>query len=289
MMKNVYLDTSAINHLYDDRNASILTKDLNSKTQPLISVFTFMEIASTSDSGRRAGLLALLKSIAGKNRPAAMPGELLRRALEAMSVRATTIDISMGHEYDGVWRALNQPELINDDAYKEITERKRHEEKWYQDMHDKGRPEIQQVLAKLSPKERCTLTFSGLIEYYHASPDFVSLVYDLASPSGARVRVDNELVLTTIRHSEHWRFFLAGVAYGLYARSAKITNFSKNKNPGSVDTQQSIYLATCDVFVTADQQQHHMLRLLTPFGHKKREVWDYLHFASWLSRVEEDC
>jgi hypothetical protein len=288
--KTVYLDTSAINHLYDDPNARILTETLNSKSQPLISVFTFMETASTSDSGRRVGLITFLKSITGHNRPVAMPGDLLRRSLEAMSVRASTIDISMGSEYDGVWIALDQPDLIHNDAYKEVLERKRHEEEWYQDMHDLGRPEIQQALTKLSPKERHTLTtFSGLIKYYHSNPNLVNLVCDLASHSGAKVAVDNLLVSTTIQHSEHWRFFLAGMAYGLYARSVKITNFSKHKNPGSVDTQQSIYLATCDVFVTADQQQHDMLRFLTPFGHKKRDVWDYPDLARWLSRMREDC
>jgi hypothetical protein len=156
-------------------------------------------------------------------------------------------------------------------------------------MHDQGRPEIQQVLAKLPPEERHTLTFSRFIKYYYSDPDFVNLVYDLASASGASVAIDNELVLRTIQHSEHWRFFLGGMAHGIYNRSAKLSNFSKNKNPGSVDTQQSIYLANCDVFVTADQKQCHMLRLLTPLGHKSREVWNYSNFASWLLKTREDC
>lgn len=287
--KTVYLDTSAANHLYDDPNAHVLTETLKSKSQPLISVFTVMETASTSDSGRRAGLTAFLKTITGRNRPVAMPGDLLRRSLEAMSVRASTVDISMGPEYDGVWIALNQPGLICDDAYEEVLERKRHEEEWYQNMHDLGRPAIQEALTKLSPEERRTLTtFSGLMKYYHSNPNLVNLVSDLASHSGANVAVDNKLVRTAIQHSEHWRFFLAGMAYGFYARSVKITGFSRHKNPGSVDTQQSIYLAVCDVFVTADRRQHDMLRLLAPFGHKKRDVWGYPYLARWLSRMRGD-
>jgi hypothetical protein len=288
-MKIIYLDTSAINHLHDDPNASTLTEAIKTKTQPLISVFTFMEIASTSDSHRRLGLLTSLKGIAGKYRPAGMPGDLLRRSLEAISVLASRIEISMGPEYDGVWIALKEPKLIDDDAYKEIMERKRHEEEWYQDMHDQGRPEIQQALAKFPPRERDTLTFSRFMKHYRSSTELVNIVYNLALRSGASVKVDNELVLRTIQCSEHWRFFLAGMAHGLYARSARIRNFSKNKNPGSVDTQQSIYLATCDVFVTADQQQYRMLRLLVPFGHKKREVWKYSNFVSWLLRIREGC
>lgn len=281
-MKIIYLDTSAINQLHDDPKSAMLIRAIKAKTLPLISVFTFMEIASTSDSHRRLSLLGLLKEIVGTSRPAAMPGELLRRSLEAMKVHDSKMDISIGRDYDGVWLALSKPDLVEDDDYQEIIARKRHEEAWYQDMHDQGRPSIQQALAQLPPKERVPLTFSKFIKHYRSNPELMNIVYDLASRSGTRVKVDNQLVLKTIQYSEHWRFFLAGMAHGFYSRSLKISNFSKSKNPGSIDTQQSIYLAACDVFVTADQQQYRMLRLLSLFGHKKRKVWKYSNFTSWL-------
>jgi hypothetical protein len=73
------------------------------------------------------------------------------------------------------------------------------------------------------------------------------------------------------------------MAYGMYVRSVKVTHFSKKRNPGSIDTQQAIYLTLCNVFVTADEEQYKMLRLLAPFGHKQRYVWKYPKFAQYLN------
>ena len=38
-----------------------------------------------------------------------------------------------------------------------------------------------------------------------------------------------------------------------------------------------------DGFVTADEEQYKMLRLLAPFGHKKRYIWKYPKFAQYLN------
>ena len=281
-MMHLYLDTSSINHLYDDPRASALIAALKSKTQPLISIFTFVEIASTPDAKRRIALLTFVRDIAGKYRPFAFPGDLLRRSLEQIHEGASEVNISIGSEHDGVWVALNEPSLIKDDAYKEVVDMKCNEERWYQSMHNSGRPEIQEVLTKHLPKEHRKLSFSKLVKYFVSSSDFINMIHDIAAPSGARIEIDDVLLHKTLNYSEHWRYYLAGMAYGLYARSAKINDFGKNTNPGSVDTQQAIYLADCDAFVTADRQQYRMLRLLIPFGLRKREIWNYSALTSWL-------
>jgi len=115
------------------------------------------------------------------------------------------------------------------------------------------------------------------------------VVFYLFSHSGANVTVTDELVQRVIRNSEQWRFFLTSMAYGMYVRSVKATHFSKKKNPGSIDTQQAIYLTLCDVFVTADKAQYRMLRLLAPFGHKKRYIWQYSVFVQYLKRIAQNC
>jgi hypothetical protein len=202
------------------------------------------------------------------------------------------MDNTMGPEWDGVWIALNNSTLIDEESYREITEWKAQQETWYHEMHDRGRPIMQNGLTKLPSKERSTLTsrFSRLIKYYPTDRKFINdFVADMASHSGTKLQVDGALAHRIIRHSEHWRFFLASMAYGMYGRSIRTSHFGRDKNPGSIDTQQSIYLAICDVFVTADMQQYRMLRLLTPFGHKKRHVWKYSKFASWLLNKDWDC
>ena len=67
-----------------------------------------------------------------------------------------------------------------------------------------------------------------------------------------------------------------------YYREQVILDKYKRINPGSIDTQQAIYLATCDTFVTSDLEQRRMLRLLVPFGHKKRSVMEYSKFSKHL-------
>ena len=286
--KTFYLDTSAINRLYDDPEGQNLRKVLQENSIVYPSIFTVAELSAEPDESRRIGLLALIKKISGNYRPVAMPGDLLRRSLKSVSIWSRDMNHSMGTKWGGVWLALNDPTLIDENAYKEIIEWKREQESWYQDMHDRGRPAMQEVIKKMPSCERDAIysRFSKLISYYLPEGDFLeNMVFDLASSSGENLAITDELVQRVIKHSEHWRFFLAGMAYGLYVRSVKVTNFSKKKNPGSIDTQQAIYLTLCNVFVTADKAQYKMLRLLAPFGHKKRYIWQYPKFAQYLNRI----
>lgn len=284
-MKMLYLGTSAVNHLFNDSRAFDLKKNIQKVGVVYPSVFNIAELASTSNQKRRLGLLKLIKEISGGYRPLAMPGELLRRSLAAVSIWATDMDHSMGPEWEGVWIALNDPGQIDEQAYREIIEWKSSLEQWYQHMHERGRLRMQEVIRRLPQAEFAALTsrFSRLIQLYPPESEFVvDFVHDMASHSGSDVTIDRELVQRILRHSEHWRFFLASMIYGMHARSVRTTHFGKDTTPGSIDTQQSIYLASCDIFVTADRQQHRMLRLLAPFGHKKRRIWDYIKFAQFV-------
>jgi hypothetical protein len=216
-----------------------------------------------------------------------MPADLLKRALASVSAKAKDMDHSMGPEWEGVWIVLNDPDLIDDAAYNEIIEWKRKQEEWFQRMHGNGRPKMQSYINRLSKTDRFSLTsrFSRLVKHYSPEGEFVkSVVFDLATHSGADVEIDGALVGELIKHSEHWRFFLTSMVYGLFARGVKQTKFSKKQNPGSIDTQQAVYLAACDVFVTADNKQRRMLRLLVPFGHKKRAVWTYNKFECFAMK-----
>lgn len=276
-----YLDTSAINSLFDSPNLALISARIPKRDVVYPSVFNIAEIGATSDEKRRLELLNLTKQISGNYRPLAMPADLLKRALTSVRARAKDMDHSMGPAWEGIWIALNDPSLIYEAAYKEIVEWKSKQEEWFQGMHDRGRPKMQSFINRLSETDRSSITscFSRLVKLYSPEGEFVkSVVFDLASRSGADVELDDVFVGEIIRHSEHWRFFLISMAYGLFARGVKQTKFSKKRNPGSIDTQQAVYLAACDVFVTADNEQRQMLRLLVPFGHKKRAIWTYDEF-----------
>ncbi len=284
-MRAFYLDTSAINSLHDDPRATELIEAIKKSAHVYISVFTIAELASTTDQDRRTALPRTAKTISGDYRPAAMPGDLLRKSLEAVSAWASDMDNSMGPKWDGVWMALNDPTLIDHESFLEIARWKAEQERWYREMHERGRPLMQATLMRLPAEERAALLskFSRLIKYYRPESQFMreSIAY-IATRSGTVATFDNVLADRIVRHSEHWRFFLSSMVYGMYGRSIRPGRFGKDKNPGSIDTQQSIYLAICDVFVTADHLQRRMLRLLACFGHRKRQVWEHSSFALWL-------
>lgn len=286
-MTTFYLDTSTINWLFDDLSCLELIKKLPNHAKIYISVFTVAELAATPHRKRRIELLRLAKDVLGDYRPLAMPGDLLKRSLKAMQTWAKEISGSMGSEWDGLWVALCDPRLIDTEDYFEVIEWKRQQEIRYQDMQDQARPFIQKAIDKLPATEKNALRsqFSKLIRHVTRQQDFVNdIIRDFAS-RGFSVIITKELAQRVIDHSEHWRFFLASIAYGLYIRSVQMSHFSKKINPGSIDTQQAIYLAMCDIFVTADQRHHRMMRLLVPFGHVKRRIWSYDQFKLWIVNV----
>ena len=281
-MKTFYLDTSTINRLYDCAKLPELRKAIKYKGKVFLSVFNIVELASESIKERRDGLLELAKEIGGNYHPLAMPNEILKRSVDAFRVGAPDMEYSMGKEWDEVWIMLNQPEQIDQAAYHEIIEWKKKQEQWYQDAHDRGRNLWQGKISNLSKEERHSFTsnFARFIKKY--TTEFVeSFVSDLAN-RGTNLTVDDELAKRLVKCSEHWRFFLSSMAYGMFVRSIRTTNFGKSKNPGSIDTQQSIYLTNCDIFITGDKAQCNMLRLINRFGHRKRKVCKADKFAEWL-------
>ena len=289
-MRTFYLDTSAINSLFDDADRSDLVDRLGTHSKVYISVFTVAELAATLDRNRRIGLVTLAREVSGGYHPLAKPGDLLKRSLKATQGWKKEIDASMGSEWGGLWMVLCNPDLIDQKAYSEVICWKEQQEKWYQDMHDRGRPRMQQAIAKLPAKEKDAFgsSFPNLIRAYNQRPDFINnAVYDIVS--SLNMILNRERVQRLIDRSEYWRFFLASMAYGLHRRSVQATRFSKKINPGSIDTQQAIYLATCNVFVTADNQQHRMMRLIVPFGHrhKRRYIWTYECFKDWIQNVQD--
>jgi hypothetical protein len=283
-MNRFYFDTSALNHLLDDNTveaSSVSDKKVNIS----FSVFTVAEVASTPDLARRNSLLQLAKELSGGYRPLAFPAELLKRSIESIKTWAPDMDSSMSHEWDGICMILNDPSLIDDKTFQEIKEWKNNQENWFHEMHERGRPHLQNALtnSRQGIKDSIFNSFARLLRYH--SPDKKSskeFVFDLASQAKPNITIDNELVDRLLKHSEHWRFFLSSMIYGLYAHSVRNSHYSRSQNPGSIDTQQAIYLAACDVFVTADLKQREMLRLLVPLGHKRRQVWEYQTFAEWI-------
>lgn len=282
MMKTFYFDTSTINHLYNDSELHLLKNLILKNVTVYISVFTIAEIISTPCTEHRRNLLNLTKDLCKVMRPLAMPGELLKRSMEAINDWAENIDSSISSDWDGVWVALNTPERIDEQAYQEAVAWKQRQESWYQNMHDIRRPKFQEQFSKIEDNALIS-SFAKFIRWILDNGTLCEETFEaIATPIQTNIQVNKHFINRLIKHSEHWRFFIAGMAYGLYTRSIRTRGYSKKKNPGSIDTQQSIYLANCDIFVSNDKEHVRMLRLLAPFGHIKRRIWRYLQFRNWL-------
>jgi hypothetical protein len=278
-----YFDTSAINRIHEDLDADSLVAKIKTYSRIYISIFTLAELMAHPDRGERAQLLRLTKDISSGYRPLAMPNELLKRSLEVLLSGANKMDASMGSEWNGVWIAFSDPSLIDGDAYFEVVNWKKQQEEWYQEMHDAGRPYIQDALLKLPAKARLSIISrpSEILRYFVNQPEYLpDLVYEMAIRCGYKSFTRN--LTNQVLQLEPWRFFLGGLAYGFYIRSVQKEDFSKKFNPGSIDTQQAIYLAGCNTFVTCDVGQHRMMRWLVPLGHQKRRIWHYDQFRKWV-------
>jgi hypothetical protein len=292
-MSVLYFDTSAINRLADDPNRSLLLKALRREVCS-ISIFTVIELASTPDNRRRLHLITTAKQLVGDSRPLAMPGDILRRVTQAFSGREQTMDASMGSEWDGLWLALSEPTFTDADMVAEAQEWKTSEENWYQDILEKARPIVQSELQKRPKDEQDWITKypSRLLKHFCRNREFMVDVVNRLSPPA--VLITNELAEGVIENLDPWRFFLAGLAFGFYRRSLQPSGYGRQLSPGSIDTQQSIYLAGCDRFVTADQGgeggpwggQLAMMRTIIPYGTSyKRTAWHFNQLRDWCTIV----
>ena len=110
----IYLfDTSAINRLYDDPDGAAIAEGLAVTNEVWVSALNVGEAARTQDRVRRDSLLGLLKKLTGTRRPLELPILLIRRAIEAYSNNAATIEASVGETNEMVWQVLQNPTLLD--------------------------------------------------------------------------------------------------------------------------------------------------------------------------------
>lgn len=276
----LYFDTSAINAIAHDPSGKELVEKLKSIHETYISIYNVVEIVSTSDSAERLKLLELAQDLASGFYPLAHPRDILKRALEAFQHKLPEMNFSISDEDHGVWIALNKPDKVGEEDRIDVLHWKQREESWYQNMHNKGRPHIKDVIKKLSQTDRLLIQRSNssflryLMQNKQLLVDSISSLVDSQDFSGREIEVVNAL--------EPWRFYLGAIALGIYNRSIKNSEFSRKRNAGGIDTQQAVYLAATDVFVTNDWPQRKVLRMIKLLGHVKRYVWSYKRLKTTL-------
>lgn len=263
-----YFDTSAINQLLDD---SLVAEDQKQgflqSNEVYVSCLCIIEAASTSDQNRRINLLNLLKTLANNLVPLNFPSRILLLSLQQYLRGADTMDWSLSSK-NGLLVALEEPNLINEQDLKELHTYQSNEEAWFKTMHQEARKEMQKASSGASIK-----TGDDLIALYCQNVDFLEAFFQ---PMFQRCGFPNLVGRSKeiLDHLEPWRFYFGCIAHGIYDRGVQEQNYGGEK-AGSIDTQQGIYLAVSDCFVTHDGPQQDILERVEWLGHRRRRVMKY--------------
>lgn len=279
---NIYFDTSVINDIAYDSKSNNLVNAIINEFDSHISMLNIVEILSASDPRERAKLLNIARTISKGSYPIAGPYDILNRSLEAYLNAAKSMEFSISEQDRGIWAVLMNPELADETARAEVSDWKRQHEDWLQSAHTSSRPSLQDLSKLLPDEDRKTLqSRASFLRYYANHEGFLQEILEelVQATPYSKQYAGRELDILEI---EPWRFYLSAIAVSIFNRSIQVQGYKKRKNAGTVDTEQAVYLAATDVFVTSDIAQEKMLRLVKCFGSVHREVWSYRKLGSKL-------
>jgi hypothetical protein len=280
-------DTSALNRLYQDTDRDSIVTGMLVGASFRISAYNVIEAAKTSDIELRRELVRIMRRLADNKRPLDRPNGLIRAVARAYAGRDghgdPTMIVNADPNLEGLWIALNDPSLIDDDARTELLKWAKEWEGDYDAIASGARDRFQELFRR-RPKQRprtAAATIKGFMK--HRDKIFSNLVAPIyEQETGCRLsRTEyDELIKDPM-----WALYFAGYAYALHHRSVRADGFSRERNAGGIDLGQAVYLCLCDRFVTDDRPQYRALRPLNRFniatGHKT-EVWTYDGFRNRL-------
>lgn len=282
-MRKYYFDTSAINRLLEEPSVRRVARKAGKQFVIFPSVFTIAEVAGTTDPDQRIKLLRFLKNISGEFRPIGMPSEILGIELQSRKFRKPSMEVSMGPQWDGLWAAFNEPELLEQEDIDEVKEWTRNEEERILSVFRDNRDLIQGSIDELPESDRKEIlrSYSNLMKSFIETDGFIlNTVNSFAQIPMPGADLQQDQVDELLEFSDFWRLFLAALGFMFYTFSVKKSNYStrKNRNPGSIDLQQAMFLPICDTFVSEDKRQRRALRIISRFAKRRPNIWSVTQF-----------
>ncbi|WP_065214143.1 hypothetical protein [Thermoanaerobacter sp. YS13] len=80
-----------------------------------------------------------------------------------------------------------------------------------------------------------------------------------------------------------WKSFYYTFMYEIFHRGIKSQNYGEDKNPGSLDIQQVIYLCFAKTFVMNDKPFLNHLKSIVKYSGIDTKVWDFQYFIDMIS------
>jgi hypothetical protein len=260
-------DTSAFNRLLDDTEREPIITALLSTGSFRVTAYNVLEVTKTRSDARRAALVQLMKRLADGKRPLDRPNTILLSYSTAHATRSSSTVVNTDRNLEGLWIALNRPELIDDEVRREA---QTWAEEWEGDFSAvvAGDREQFQVFFKDAPTQRPTRTSFTLRMYLNQKPGCRALIDHIYRRQTGKSLTDSEYEVLV--REPAWPLYFLGYAYAIHHRAVQQRGFSESGNAGAIDLGQAVYLTLCDRFITNDCAQHRALRLLNVFNIKRR-------------------
>ena len=274
------LDTSAINRLLDDPEREPIIKTLISVGSVRITAYNVIEAAKTKCEDRRYRLIDLMKRLADRKRPLDRPNTILLSYAKAHADSAAAALVNADDQLEGLWIALNQPDLVDEDARQELIE-------WAADWEGDfskvvaGDRDQFQTLFQEAPYERPRTIAATLRLYFNRRDECRSLIGDVYQRHTQTPLTDS--TYQVLVREPAWPLYFVGYAYAVHKRAIQENKFQEKRNAGAIDLGQAVYLTMCDRFITNDRAQYRAIRLLNVLNTKRKtQVMRYDYFRKRL-------
>lgn len=272
-------DTSAINRLLDDTERDPIIAALLCSGSIRVTAYNVIEAAKTTDSQKRSDLIKLLHQLSNSKRPLDRPNTILLTHAKAHSIRAANMPINEDDNLEGLWVALNQPELIEQDDIDELIDFAKQLEDDFSEFATGDREKFQALFTK-SPSQLPKTTATTLRLFLKNKDKCRPIVNDVYKRCTHKLLSDSEYEILV--QEPLWPLYFLSHAYAVHRRGIQQQKYSK-KNASAIDLFQAVYLTLCDRFVTDDKAQYKGLRLLNVFNTTRRtQVLKYDTFRNRL-------
>ncbi|MFA6094078.1 MAG: hypothetical protein WCU88_12750 [Elusimicrobiota bacterium] len=283
-MSSAYFDTSAINALTDDPSRDFLIANLTHSDLVIhSSLFNIMELAAFKNKPRITELFNIVRRVGKGFRPLCTQADILKRSLDAYAAGSMEFDASVGEEYNGVWSALQDPNLIDDQAIEECRKVKEREEKWLFDFHAQARPKFQELSRASSSLDKVRrLMPASYVLHFLNEEQFLEEVFSAFFGTCGYPNNFAGQAKRVLLDLHPWRVFFTAMALDIFNRAIKPEKFGMKHNPGGIDIKQSVYLPGVSVFVSNDKNQRRFLKNVCRISQTKTRIVPYDEFTRRL-------
>jgi hypothetical protein len=287
----MYIDANILDRINNDPDRDVVVQMLRKRFRIKVSVLTVTEICCIDPDREktRNELLNIARLVTGGM--TAPPFDDPRSILQN-HIRSKVTGNAVGPYIDArgpkspIWDILKNPGALTERNREVAKEIKAQAKDWFHPMMDRVRGDLQALRDENGrPLEAGHL--SGFLKMMRRNETF--LAEQIANVVGTTPyhseMKDKETELLTDHNI--WPYFLVAMGVGCYNRALRAQGFSARRNPGGVDTWQTIYLAFVDIFVTEDGPFPRLLNVVRRYSvtPHRPEIWSYADLKKALVPV----